>query len=237
VSTRLAALRPVVAVTGLAKEARIASGPGVRVVAGGSRPQTLVAALERELARGAGGVISFGIAGGLAEDIASGTWVVARAIVTLAERWPCDTAWARSIAERLVGACTADLAGVDALVTEPAAKRALHRATGAAAVDTESHIAAAIAAAHGLPFAAFRVVADSVRRRLPPAASVALAPNGKISGGAVLGSLARTPAQLPSLLRTAIDARTAFRALLRGRRLLGPGLAYPDFGELLFDVS
>jgi adenosylhomocysteine nucleosidase len=122
-------------------------------------------------------------------------------------------------------------------VTEPAAKRALHDATGAAAVDTESHIAAAIAAAHGLPFAAFRVVADSVRRGLPPAAAVALAHDGRISGGAVLGSLARTPAQLPLLLRTAIDARTAFRALSRGRRLLGPRLAYPDLGELLLDVS
>ena len=236
-STRSAASRPVVAVTGLAKEARIAAGPGVRAIAGGGSAPALVAALERELACGAGGVISFGIAGGLAEDIASGTWLVARAIVTPAERWKCDAAWVWSIAERLVGACTADLAGVDAPVTEPAAKRALHRATGAVAVDTESHIAAALAAAHGLPFAAFRVVADSVRRSLPPAASVALAPNGKISGGAVLGSLARTPAQLPSLWRTAIDARTAFRALLRGRRLLGPGLAYPDLGELLFDVS
>ena len=236
-SIRSAASRPVVAVTGLAKEARIAAGPGVRAIAGGGSAPALVAALERELACGAGGVISFGIAGGLAEDIASGTWLVARAIVTPAERWKCDAAWVWSIAERLVGACTADLAGVDAPVTEPAAKRALHRATGAAAVDTESHIAAALAAAHGLPFAAFRVVADSVRRSLPPAASVALAPNGKISGGAVLGSLARTPAQLPSLWRTAIDARTAFRALLRGRRLLGPGLAYPDLGELLFDVS
>jgi len=49
--------------------------------------------------------------------------------------------------------------------------------------------------------------------------------------------LARAPGQLPLLLRTAIDARTAFRALLRGRRLLGPGLAYPDFTELLLDVS
>jgi hopanoid-associated phosphorylase len=237
VSTRPAASRPVVAVTGLAKEARIAAGPGVRAIAGGGNAPVLVAALERELARGACAVMSFGIAGGLAEDIASGTWLVARAIVTPAERWKCDAAWARSIAERLVGACTADLAGVDAPVTEPAAKRALHRATGAAAVDTESHIAAALAAAHGLPFAAFRVVADSVRRRLPPAASVALTSDGNISGGAVLGSLARTPAQLPSLLHTAIDARTAFRALLRGRRLLGPGLAYPDLGELLFDVS
>jgi hopanoid-associated phosphorylase len=237
VSTRPAASRPVVAVTGLVKEARIAAGPGVRAIAGGGSAAALVAALERELAGGAGGVISFGIAGGLAEDIASGTWLVARAVVTPAERWPCDAAWMRSIVERLAGAWTADLAGVDAPVTEPAAKRALHRATGAAAADTESHIAAALAAQHGLPFAAFRVVADTVRRSLPPAASVALAPNGKISGGAVLGSLARTPAQLPSLLRTAIDARTAFRALLRGRRLLGPGLAYPDLGELLFDVS
>jgi adenosylhomocysteine nucleosidase len=129
-----------------------------------------------------------------------------------------------------------DLAGVDALITEPAAKRALQRATGAAAVDTESHIVAAIATARGLPFAAFRVVADSVLRSLPPAASVALAPDGKIRGGAVLGSLVRTPAQLPLLLLTAIDARTAFRALLRGRRLLGPGLVYPDLTELLLDV-
>ena len=229
--------RRVVAVTGLIKEARIATGPGVHAIAGGGNAPALAAALERELARGAGAVMSFGIAGGLAEELVRGTWLVARSIVTPAQRWPCDAAWARSIVERLPEAWTADLAGVDAPVTDPAAKRELHGATGAAAVDTESHIAAAIAAAHGLPFAAFRVVADSVRRSLPPAASVALKPDGNISRGAVLGSLARTPAQLPSLLRTAIDARTAFRALLRGRRLLGPGLAYPDLGELLFDVS
>jgi len=237
VSIRSDNSRRVVAVTGLIKEARIATGPGVHAIAGGGNAPALAAALERELARGAGAVMSFGIAGGLAEELVRGTWLVARSIVTPAQRWPCDAAWARSIAERLPEAWTADLAGVDAPVTDPAAKRELHRATGAAAVDTESHIAAAIAAAHGLPFAAFRVVADSVRRSLPPAASVALKPDGNISRGAVLGSLARTPAQLPSLLRTAIDARTAFRALLRGRRLLGPGLAYPDFGELFVDVS
>jgi hopanoid-associated phosphorylase len=197
----------------------------------------LIAALERELARGGEAVISFGIAGGLADDIASGTWLVARTIVTPMERWPCDATWTRILAERLPGARTADLAGVDAPVTEPAGKRALRRATGAAAVDTESHIAAAIAAAHGLPFAAFRVIADGARQSLPAAASVALGPDGRISGGAVLGSLARAPAQLPLLLRTAIDARTAFRALLRGRRLLGPRLAYPDLGEFLVDVT
>ena len=236
-SIRPAASRAVVAVTGLAVEARIASGAAVRAIAGGGSANALVDALERELALGAVAVMSFGIAGGLAEDLASGTWLVGRAVVSAEARWPCDAAWARTLAERLPGARTVDLAGVDAPVTEPAAKRALRRATGAASVDTESHLAAAIAAAHGLPFAAFRVVADSVRRSLPPVASVALAPDGKISGRAVLGSLGRAPAQLPSLLRTAIDARTAFRALSRGRRLLGRGLAYPDLGELVVDVS
>ena len=113
----------------------------------------------------------------------------------------------------------------------------MHRVTGAAAVDTESHIAAAMAADHGLPFAAFRVVADAAERNLPPAACEALRPDGKISGVAVLRSLARTPGQIPALARTAIDARIALRALSRGRRLLGLRLGYPDLGELLLDVS
>lgn len=230
-------LRPVVAVTGLAAEARLAAGRGVHALAGGGNAAALGAALERALARGASAVLSFGIAGGLDAELACGAWLIAGAVVSPAERWPCDPAWVRSLATRLPGARIADLAGVDAPVSEAAAKRALQRTTGAAAVDTESHIAAALAAAHGLPFGAFRVVADSARRMLPPAALVALAPDGRIRHAAVLGSLARTPTQLPLLLRTALDARTAMRALSRGRRLLGPRLGYPDRGELLFDVS
>jgi adenosylhomocysteine nucleosidase len=237
VSSRLGVTRRVVVVTGLAAEARIAAGPGVCAIAGGGSASALSAALERELERGASAILSFGIAGGLAEDLVCGAWIVASAIVTPTQRWPCDRAWAAALAERLTGARTADLAGVDAPVIAAAAKRALQRTTGAAAVDTESHLAAAIAAARGVPFAAFRVIADCVGVGLPPAASVALSPGGGIRGGAVLGSLARSPRQLPSLLRTAIDARTALRALSRGRRLLGPGLGCPDFDELLLDVS
>lgn len=236
-SVSLSVPHPVIAVTGLAMEAHIASGPGVRALAGGGDARRLVLALEHELACGASAVISFGIAGGLAEDIVPGTWLVARAIVAPMARWQCDPAWTRILAERLRGALTTDLAGVDAPIAESAAKRALHRVTGAAAVDTESHIAAAIAAARGLPFAAFRVVADAAQTSLPPAACEALRPDGKISAAAVLRSLARTPAQLPALVRTAIDARIAFRALSRGRRLLGRRLGYPDLGELLLDVS
>ena len=228
---------PVIAVTGLLVEARIAAGAGVRTIAGGGGAMALAAALEAALAGGARAVMSFGIAGGLAEDLACGSWVIARSVLTPAARWPCDAAWMRSLAARLPGARTADLAGVDAPIAAPTAKRALQQATGAVAVDMESHVAAALAAAHGVPFAAFRVVADSARRMLPPAALLALAADGRIRGAAVLGSLARTPAQLPSLWRTALDAGTALRALSRGRRLLGPGLAYPDRSELLLDMS
>ena len=226
----------VVAVSGLARESRIASGPGVRAIAAAGDLRRLSHLIEREVARGSRGIISFGIAGGLAEDIDAGTWLIGRAIVAGDARWQCDAAWTAALAARLPGAITAELAGVDVPVMRPAAKRELQRASGAAAVDTESHVAAAIAAKHGLPFAAFRVVADSARRSLPPVAAVALTQEGNIRRAAVLRSLAGTPSQIPSVLRTAVDARRAFRALLRGRRRLGVGLAHPDFGDLLLDV-
>jgi hopanoid-associated phosphorylase len=227
----------VVAVTGLAKEARIAGGPGVRAVAGGGNARRLAQAIERAVRLGAQGVISFGIAGGLTDTIAAGDWLVARAIVTADERFSCDEAWTRALVERLPGAMTVDVAGCDAPVMEAAVKRALHQATGASAVDTESHIAAAVAAAHKLPFAAFRVVCDGVEQSLPSAAVSALSPDGTIRRAAVARALARDPGQIPALARTAIDARTAFRALLRGRRLLGPGLGFPNLREALLDLS
>ena len=226
----------VVAASGLAIEARIAAGSGVRAIAGGLDARTLTAALEREVNRGACGIISFGIAGGLVPGMAPGTWLVGRGVVTSGAYRPCDAAWTAMLRERLPGACFADIAASDAPVNDADSKRALHRATSAVAVDTESHIAAAVAAAHGVPFAAFRVIADPAGRALPPAASVALRPGGMLDVAAVMRSLARTPGQLPLLLRTAIDARTAFRALLRGRRRLGARLGYAGVRSLELDV-
>jgi adenosylhomocysteine nucleosidase len=237
VSNRTGTSPPIVAVTGLVGEARIASGPGVHAIACGGDASAVTLALEREIERGARAVISFGIAGALADDVPCGTWLVARSIFASDGWWPCDVEWVARMKDRLPGAMIADLAGVDTPVMAAAAKRALHRSSRAVAVDTESHFAARIAATHRLPFAAFRVVADAARRDLPPVASVALAPNGRIRGGAVLRSLARTPAQIPLLLRTAADTRAALRALSRGRRFLGPGLAFPHLDELLLDMT
>jgi hopanoid-associated phosphorylase len=227
----------VIAVTGLAVEARIAAGPGVRTLVGAGNAQQLASALEREIERGANAIMSFGIAGGLADDLLAGTWLVARTIVAPTATWQADAAWTRAISLRLPGALTADIAGVDAPVADPQTKQSLQRTTGAAAVDTESHIAARIAAIHRIPFAAFRVIADSAGRTLPPAVHVAVRADGKINHAAVLRSLRRSPGQFGSLARTAIDAGIAFRALSRGRRCLGPRLGFADVDKLLLDVS
>jgi adenosylhomocysteine nucleosidase len=108
----------------------------------------------------------------------------------------------------------------------------LRERTGAAAVDMESHLAAAVASACALPFAACRVIIDPADRPLPAAALIALRRDGTLDVARVLASLVRSPRQLPALMRTALDARAARAALLRGRRLLSAGLCFPDFGLL-----
>jgi len=229
--------RFVVAVTGLAFEARIAAGPVVRSVASGGDHVSLEAALEREWARGAAAIISFGISGGLVVEATAGTWLVANDVIARNARWQVDAAWAAALERQLPGAIRGSIAGADAIIASTAEKRALGLTTGAFAVDMESHVAAAFAAQHNVPFAVFRAVADPLRRALAPAALDGMHADGTVNRRAVLGSLLRMPGQLPLLVRNAIDTRTALRALSRGRRLLGPGLGYPDFRQLLVDVA
>ncbi len=215
-------------------EAKLAAGPQVLVLAGGGDGARLKRDLEAA-ASGACAIISFGVAGGLAPGLAPGATLVARVIVDEeGERLHSDRSWSRTLASAL-GAPLVDLVGVDAPVVDPAAKRALHARTGAHAVDMESHIAARVAAALSLPFAAVRVVADPAERQLPHAALVAMGPDGAIAFGALTRSLLRNPRQIPDLVRTARDARAAFAALFRGRQLLAGILGFTDFGEFVLD--
>lgn len=226
---------PILAVTGLLAEARIAAGSGVMTVAGGGDHARLALLVQGALARGARAVISFGIAGGLEPGLAPGSVVVARGVHHGAARSEADPAWVARLAAALPRARIADIAGTDAAVAGAAEKAALHRATGAAAVDMESHVAARLAALHGLPFAALRIVADPASRGLPPAALVGLKPDGTADIAAVLRSLVRAPGQVRALVRTALDARAAFAALAASRAELcslfglplGVGAAHP----------
>jgi adenosylhomocysteine nucleosidase len=218
-------------------EARIVAGPRVLALSGIGDALVLERALKAAVAKQASAIISFGVAGGLVPGLAAGSKLVARAIITEdGARYYSDPAWSRRLADALGGATIGDIAGVDAPVAGCAEKRALHSKTGAHAADTESHVAARIAAAYGLPFAAFRVVADPADRQLPHAALVAVKPDGSIALGAIAGSILRDPRQVPQLLRIALDARAAFAALFRGRKVIAGTLGFSDFHEFLLDL-
>ncbi len=188
---------PVVAVTGLTFEARIAAGPGVVTVCGGGHLARLKADLTEAISRGCRGIVSFGIAGGLAEHLQPGACIIARSIVTPAERFESHLEWASHLLQNIPGSVHADIAGASAPVCTPADKLALGRATNSVAVDMESLLCATLAKVHSLPFAAVRVVADPSHRALPPAAQINLLPGGKpdMRGGDALRDRPPAPDQ------------------------------------------
>jgi hopanoid-associated phosphorylase len=216
----------IIVVTGLAFEARIAGG--ATIVGEDLRHGT---GLSSALARGSRGVISFGIGGGLADDLAPGQWIVAASVVSGTERHRTDDGWSQSILRALPGASHATVAGVDRPVADPEAKRTLQRRTGAVIVDTESHVVARLAAAYDVPFVVCRAVVDPVHRELPPAALLDLLPGGTPNVSAILRSLAAQPGQLPMLARLAVDAVIARAALRRARARLGADLGFPYFSD------
>ncbi|MCE4225422.1 phosphorylase [Methylobacterium sp. C25] len=223
-------MRPaVLAVAGLAREARIAAGEAVETLHAGGRPAVLrdgLAALADTPYRA---VISFGIAGGLEPELTPGDVVIGTAVVFEdGRRLPCDPGIVEAHAMRISGlgrrVVARDVAGVEAAVMTREAKTALAARTGAAAVDMESHVAADYAAQRGLPFAILRVVCDPAERALPPFAASALKPNGDPDVPAVLMALLRREARIGELVRLARDSGEAFKSLGRARALLGLAL-------------
>lgn len=225
----------ILAATGLQRERRIVAGPDIEAVAGGGDHERLESTLDARAAA-ARGIISIGIAGGIAPGLRAGDWVLADSVLVDGQAIAADSRWTKRLADRLPEAVRGLLLGVDTIVADVEQKAALHRATGALAVDMESHIAARVAARHRLPFAIARVVCDPAHRALPPAARIGMKPDGGMDLPAVLRSLLAQPSQLPGLIVTAWEAERSFRSLLRGHRRLGAGLCGPDLGELVLDM-
>ena len=219
--------RPVLIVTGLVQEARIAEGPGMTVICSSSDPKQLRAMLASFDAKSIRGVISFGVAGGLDPTLESGDVVIATDIVAGAERWLAGVEFSRSLLadSNLSGrrVTHGSLLGVEKVIAGRAEKILLRDATGAAAVDMESHIAADYAARAGLPFAAVRVISDPATRALPELAANAIKPNGDIDLRKVLRGLARNPTLLRSLVSTGRDFNRALRSLRGCRSFLSGG--------------
>ncbi|RXV68507.1 phosphorylase [Burkholderia stabilis] len=213
---------PVIAVTGMAFEARIARGDGVEAVFA-ARADRLERALADATARGCAGIVSFGTAGGLAPDLAPGALVIANAIDGPFGRVETDTGWSARLVAALqdtpvwARVTRGTIAAVGAPVISEQEKASLHHAKGALAVDMESHIAAAFAAARGVPFAVCRAIVDPAWRTLPSAATAGLRDDGSTAILPILRELLKQPSQLGPLLQVASDARAARTTLIQAR--------------------
>jgi adenosylhomocysteine nucleosidase len=227
----------IIAVSGLVKEARIADGPGVKTVAGGTNAVLLRQKLERAIGEGADGLISIGIAGGVAPSLKTGDCVVGSAVLEGNKRFLPDAGWTARMLAKLPHALPGLVVGADEVMATAWAKDALFRATGAYAVDMESHVVARAATTHGLPFAVLRTISDSAGTTLPLLVATAVTESGHIDYGRVMSSLLTNPRQIPALLQTARESKAAFEALLRCRRALGLRFLGPDGGELSLDMG
>jgi adenosylhomocysteine nucleosidase len=165
-------------VTGLVQEARIAAGPGLIVICSSSNPRQLRALLATLDSSTVSAVISFG----LDPTLQPGDVVVATDVAAGGTRWqaggPLREELITSITLKYGRIVSGGLAGVEQVVANLSSKAALRSETGAAAVDMESHIAAAYAAEAALPFEALRVISDPAHRALPSLVQSAIKLNG-----------------------------------------------------------
>jgi adenosylhomocysteine nucleosidase len=216
----------VIAVCGLKREAGIIGKRALAFYAGGD-PDTLRLHLGYGLRDGGHeGIISIGIAGALSPDLKAGDVVIAERVVTAERAFETDAKWTARLVAKLPAARLGAVLGRSTIADTADVKAALHTATGADAVDMESHIAASVSVS-GLPFAALRVISDAADRDLPPAALVAMKPDGTVALGRVLGSIWKDPSQLGALIRTGRESEKAFATLLGCVETLGPGLGCP----------
>lgn len=226
-------------VTGLQREARIARAYGAVTLCSGGNPAALRERLSAfSFARESdfpeiGGILSFGLAGGLAQHLRPGDVVISSSVESAGDHHDAHQDWHDALASKLGTALRVyrgKIAGRDLVLAKSSEKNSLHGKTGALAVDMESHIAADYARRHSLPFVAIRAITDPVTRNLPPIATDALTSDGKIAIGRVLKGLLRDTDQLPAMIAAGIDSERAFASLRRCRRLLGPlfGLGRTD---------
>jgi hopanoid-associated phosphorylase len=196
------------------------------VICSSSDPNQLRALLTTLDPASVRGVISFGVAGGLDPSLKTGDVVVATEVMAGDTRWLAGLSLTEDqIASIALGrrrVVRGLVAGVEEVVAASSCKAALRSETGAAAVDMESHIAAAYAAEASIPFAALRVISDPAHRALPVVARKAIKPNGDLDLLQIMGSVVRNPRTLRALVSTGIDFNRALRSL-RGCRGFLPG--------------
>ncbi len=223
-------------VTGLTGEAKLIERAFARTRQGipglacdGPGPERAHAAAARLAQDGAVLLVSFGICGGLDPELRPGDLVLADTVLTGdGARHPASAERRAALEARLSGLAlrlaAGPLLGQDRPLAGAADKAARFAATGALAVDMESHGVARAAQAAGLPFLVVRAIADPAEHSLPRAALKAIGPDGRLKLVSALAAMYLRPWESPALVRLAYETRLAFDTLERvAERIAEPG--------------
>ena len=226
-------LRVVGVVCALASEARhLRPSEATRIALSGMGGAAATQSARSLAEGGAEALVSFGMAGGLDPSLVPGTVFLPSEVISAdgAVVIATDEPWREQVGARVArsasdgrgsgrnGPRPPPLTSGRLLTTSKAVgtradKALLFRQTGAAAVDMESLAIAEVARSHKLPFLAVRVIVDSAFDTLPRAVTAAADNEGHLQIGRLLGALARTPGELPALIRLGQRYRAANRSL------------------------
>jgi adenosylhomocysteine nucleosidase len=198
------------------------------VIVAGIGPAAAAAAAHTLVEAGATALLSWGVAGGLDPRLRPGAIVLpAEVLGPATERYPTSTAWRERERRRLAGGepvCEGAILSQGTAIADPRTKHAVHRASGAVAIDMESAAIASVAASRGLPFLVVRAIVDAASDELPDAV-VDASRDGRPDPWRLLVGLVRSPGDLGALLGLAGRFRIARRALAA---VAAAGLAAPS---------
>ena len=157
-------------------------------------------------------VLTCGFAGGLRPGLAAGTVVFA-----------ADPETSLESALQAAGAQAARFHCVQQVVTTARQKQALWEATGADAVEMESHVIREICRERRVPSATVRIILDAAEEDLPLDFNALMTPDQRLAPGRLARVLAGSPGKIGALLRLRKQSRVAADLLARVlRRVLVP---------------
>jgi adenosylhomocysteine nucleosidase len=183
-------------------------GPGVTLVSGVFTTD----ALDKVVPKDCTGIISTGLCGGLAADVAVGQIVICDKLVTPADTeyvrahnwYEGDPRWREDLFAATHGmAVDWWSSGAFNTANDEAQRAALYTKTKCSVIDDETFAVAELAHRRGIAFQAMRSVSDGFEDNLPPAVIDALNANGTTNIEAVIASVVTDPLQIPSLIKTA----------------------------------
>lgn len=208
--------------TGMVTEFNIAkkyAAAGTSVLTGEYTPETLDAALPHDCTA----LISVGVCGGLSPEAKIGQAFIYDRVVTPSGPIVADALWRHRLftATRYYErGCWSS--GEFNTANTIAQRASLFAETGCAIIDDETYAVAIVAQKRGIAWIGLRTVSDGAEDNLPPAIINALNPDGSDNLWNIIASIAGDPAQVPSLIETAINAKRSFDELATACIQVGP---------------